>query len=415
MLTIDEALGRILSDVPPMGEELVPLSESYDRVLAHDLIATVRLPGFDNSAMDGYAVRAADTASGDCTLRIVEVIPAGKEPTCALEAGTAAAVMTGAPMPMGSDAVVIVENTDGAQSGFVHIRQAARSGDHIRRAGQDVERGATVLARGGLLGPAQVGMAGSLGLVELLVARRPTVAVLSTGDEVVSPGVVLRPGQIYSSNNLSLVGLIREAGCTSLDLGNVGDDLDAILERLEAALRADVVVTTGGVSAGSYDFVKEAFERLGAEIDFWKVAMKPGKPLAFGWVQRGDRRIPLFGLPGNPVSCMVNFLEFVRPYLCASMGRKDRHLRLVDAVSDQAFKVRPGRAKLERVQLGFRDGSLRCWSTGNQSSGVLSSMVKADGLLMIPADSSGYEAGDRVRVQLINPRWFAQPHGSSGA
>ena len=415
MLTIDEALGRILSDVLPMGEELVPVSEAYDRVLAHDLVASVRVPGFDNSAMDGYAVRAQDTASGDCSLRVVEVVQAGKAPVCVVEPGTAAAVMTGAPMPEGADAVVIVENTDGAQSGRVHIRKAARPGDHIRRAGQDVERGACVLPRGSVLGPAQVGMAGSLGLAKVSVSRRPTVAVLSTGDEVISAGVPLRPGQIYSSNNLSLVGLIREAGCTSLDLGNVGDDLDAIIERLEAALEADVVVTTGGVSVGSYDFVKQAFRRLGAEIDFWKVAMKPGKPLAFGWVKRGQRRVPLFGLPGNPVSCMVNFIEFVRPYLCVSMGRADAYLRLVDAVADEAFKVRPGRAKLERVQLGFRQGRWCCWSTGNQSSGVLSSMVKADGLLIIPADSTGYDAGDLVQVQLINPRWCAEPHRSLGS
>lgn len=409
MLTISEALGRILSDVSPMGEELVPIADAYDRVLSRDLIAPLQVPGFDNSAMDGYAVRAGDTDSAGASLRLIEIIPAGKEPTEVVEPGTAAAVMTGASIPQGADAVVIIENTDGAMTGEVTVRHLACPGDHIRRAGQDVERGSRVLKRGVVLGPAQVGLAGSLGIAEIPVVQRPRVAVLSTGDEVVAPGAELRPGQIYSSNNLTLVGLVREAGCESLDLGSVGDDLEAIIQALEVALEGDVVVTTGGVSVGSYDFVKEAFARLGADISFWKVAMKPGKPLAFGWVQRGNRRIPLFGLPGNPVSCMVNFLEFVRPYLCTSMGRIDTGLRVVDAVAEEAFRVRPGRAKLERVRLGFRSGTLRCWSTGNQSSGVLSSMAQADGLLLIPADSSGYDVGEPVRVQLINPRWAYEP------
>jgi molybdopterin molybdotransferase len=409
MLTISEALGRILSEVPYKGDEVVPIQAAYDRVLSRDLIAPVQVPGFDNSAMDGYAVRATDTDAAGVTLRLVEVIAAGKEPTEIVKPGTASAVMTGAPIPSGADAVVIIENTSGAMTGEVTIRHQARPGDHIRRAGQDVQRGSCVLAKGTVLGPAQVGLAGSLGLAALPVVQKPRVAILSTGDEVVAAGAPLRPGQIYSSNNLTLVGLVREAGCLSHDLGNVGDDLDAILEALDRALEADVVVTTGGVSVGSYDFVKEAFAQVGAEIDFWKVAMKPGKPLAFGMVQRGNRRIPLFGLPGNPVSCMVNFLEFVRPYLCTSMGRADTGLRVVDAIAQEAFRVRPGRAKLERVRLGFRSGSLGCWSTGNQSSGVLSSMAQADGLLLIPAESNGYEAGQPVRVQLINPRWVNQP------
>jgi molybdopterin molybdotransferase len=245
-------------------------------------------------------------------------------------------------------------------------------------------------------------------LCELKVSRRPQVAILSTGDEIVAPGQPLLPGQIYSSNTLSLAGLVLETGCEAIDLGNVADDLEAIIAALERALAADIVITTGGVSVGSFDFVKEAFTRLGVEMDFWKVAMKPGKPLAFGWAERGGRRIPLFGLPGNPVSCMVNFIEFVRPYLWMSMGRQDGFTRVVEAVSDQAFKVRPGRTKFERVCLYVENGVLRCKSTGNQSSGVLTSMARADGLLYIPASSSGYDSGDKVRVQLTNPNWLSQ-------
>ncbi|MEQ1506790.1 MAG: gephyrin-like molybdotransferase Glp, partial [Myxococcota bacterium] len=349
-----------------MPAEPIGLEAAYGRILAAELRAGIDVPSWDNSAMDGYAVRAADTADGEVALRLLDVVGAGSVSAAVVAPGTAIGIMTGAPMPDGADAVVMVEDTDGAREGVVRIRGRATAGQHVRRRGEDVRCDDVVLHVGARLGPAAVGLASSLGVTALSVYRRPVVAVLSTGDEVVRPGVERRPGQIWSSNNASLVGQVLEAGAAPLDLGIVGDQLDDVVAALRRAIAdADVVITTGGVSVGMYDVVKDAYAKVGAPVDFWRVRMKPGKPLAFGRIPVGDRVVPLFGLPGNPVSCMVNFLQFVRPYLRRAMGDPRPFLPVVDAVAAESFADGPGRARLIRVTVTRgADGVLIARATG---------------------------------------------------
>ena len=329
--------------------------------------------------------------------------------------GTATAIMTGAPMPAGADAVVIVEHTNGSKEGIVKISRRAMAGEHIRQVGEDVQKGAVVLEAGDRLGPAQVGLVASLGFDAVEVVCRPQVAILSTGDEVVAPGGELGPGQIYSSNNHSLVGLVLETGCVPLDMGIARDNLQELTDILKRCLAADVVLTTGGVSVGAYDFVKEAFARIGAEMGFWKVRLKPGKPLALGKVVQNGRTTLLFGLPGNPVSCMVNYLEFVRPWLLQSMGVKKPFLPIVDALCDDDLSLRPGRWKALRVTLNERNGKYHCRSTGTQSSGVLTSMARAQGLLLVEPDVSSVRAGSSVRVQLLSTSFLERGDLGFGA
>ena len=402
MLTVEEAQARILADVPLQPPERVPLAQAAGRVLAVDVISAVDVPPWDNSAMDGYAVIAGDTDEGEVRLSLLEVVGAGAVAERVVTPGAAIGVMTGAPMPEGADAVVMVEDTDGAAEGAVCVRGRARPGQHIRRRGEDVASGSVVLTAGSVLSPAQVGLASSVGHTGLEVRRQPVVAILSTGDEIVAPGRPLAPGQIWSSNNASLVGLVQQAGAIPLDLGTAPDTLEATIAAIQQAIdAADVVVTTGGVSVGAYDFVKEAFEAVGGGLSFWKVRMKPGKPLAFGQVGSAPR-IPLFGLPGNPVSCMVNFLQFVRPWLRTSLGDRAPHLPVIDAIAGDDFRDRPGRLRLIRVYLERGERGWIARSTGSQSSGVLTSMAQADGLMLVAIDAPPPSIGDPVRVQLID-------------
>jgi molybdopterin molybdotransferase len=406
MLTVDEALARILAQVVSLPNEDVELVDAHGRVLGMDLTSPRSIPPWDNSSMDGYAVRAADTSADGVSLTLNETIAAGMTPTMDVGPGTASAIMTGAPMPKGADAVVMVERTDGSREGQVRVEHQATAGDYIRRLGNDVQEGSTVLRKGIVLGPAHVGMVASLGLATVPVVRRPVVAILSTGDEVVMPGLPLGPGQIYSSNNHTLTGMVMAAGGVPLDLGNAPDNLDALVERLTSALDADVVLTTGGVSVGAFDFVKDAYAALGVDIDFWKVRMKPGKPLAFGCATPDGRRVPLFGLPGNPVSCMVNFLQYVRPWIRSSMGDNTPFMPVIEAICAHEFKSKPGRARFERVVLESRKGNMWCRSTGSQGSGVLTSMTVANGFLLFPPEADGAFEGETVRVQLLDTRFM---------
>ncbi|TNE85452.1 MAG: molybdopterin molybdenumtransferase MoeA [Deltaproteobacteria bacterium] len=418
MLSIEQAQAHILSDVPRTGAEQVPLASAYGRVLAETIRSPRHVPPWDNSAMDGYAVRAADIPSdgSDVRLELLEIVGAGRMPEHVVRSGTASAVMTGAPIPEGADAIVMVEHSDGAREGHVTLRGPVREGQHIRRAGEDIAEGSVVLGPGARLTPGRVGLVASLGVPSLLVSRRPVVAILSTGDEVVPPGRPLKPGQIYSSNNATLAGLVHEAGGVPLDLGNAVDDLDALRTRLGYAVHeGHLVVTTGGVSVGTYDLVKQVFEELaGDSLDFWKVRMKPGKPLAFGRVARGGRTIPLFGLPGNPVSCMVNFLQFVRPWIRTSMGDPRPFLPVIDAVAGEDIPEKPGRAKLLRVVLDSADGQVVARLTGTQSSGALSSMAAAQGLLLLAPEAGGVKAGEAVRVQVVDAQFLAGDTPSYG-
>ena len=411
MLSIHEALERVLESVPGVRSETVALADAHGRVLAQQVRSPMDTPPWDNSAMDGYAVRSADipTDGSDVVLRLNEVVGAGHVASCSVLPGTATGIMTGAPMPEGADSVIMVEYSDGSLEGHVTLRGPLTHGQHVRRRGEDVARGSMVAAPGDLLTPGRLGQLASLGFAEVEVARRPRVGVLSSGDEVIDPGTPLGPGQIYSSNNAALCGLVLSAGAIAVDYGNAPDDLEEIRRRLaRAAEQCDLVVTTGGVSVGAYDHMKQVFEELaGEDLSFWKVRMKPGKPLAFGLVRGASGQTPLFGLPGNPVSCMVNFLQFVRPWVRRAMGDPRPFLPVVDATMAEDIRVKPGRPSLVRVELTMRDGVLCASRAGNQSSGAVSSMARAHGLLLIPPEEPGFLRGDSGRVQLIETGFFA--------
>jgi molybdopterin molybdotransferase len=408
VISIAEAQAHILGTVPAVRPEQLPLHLAYGRVLASPVASGVDVPPWDNSAMDGYAVRAEDTAAPPTTLALLETVGAGAVATTVVGPGTAVAVMTGAPVPPGADAVVMLEDTDRSRSGTVRIEQRARVGQHVRRAGEDVRRGDNVLTAGEVLGPAAVGLLGSLGQESVLVARQPRIALLGTGDEIVRPGTPLRPGQIWSSNHLSLRGWVLEAGGVPVDCGIAPDTVDATVRALRnAALDADAVVTTGGVSVGHFDVVKEAFALLGAPIGFWRVNMKPGKPLAFGALAASGP--VLFGLPGNPVSCVVNFLQFVRPWIRRALGDPRPFLPVVTATLQDDLRDGPGRARLFRVSLTEApDGTVTARSTGSQSSGVLTSLVRGHGLCVVAPEDPAPVAGQRVSVQVFDPGFRAR-------
>jgi molybdopterin molybdotransferase len=397
MLTVEAAQRRILALIPPNGGERVDLGAARDRVLAEDVASGVELPRWPGSAMDGYAVRAADVPG---RLQVLETIPAGGVPTHALGAGQASRIMTGAPVPEGADAVVMVEDT--ADDGeHVVVRVAAQPGQHIRPRGSEVARGRVVLRRGQRISPGALGVLAALGIPSVRVFMRPRVGVLSTGDELVEPGFAPGPGQIWSSNSFALMGLVEEAGGEPVHLGNVLDRPEALAAAFRDAMGCDVVVSTGGVSVGDYDHVKDVLAGLGVAMDFWRVAMKPGKPLAFG--RLGDT--PVFGLPGNPVSCMVNFLQFVRPLLRKMLGDPRPFLPVVEATMTGPWQRRGGRPELVRVRLEHREGGLFATITGGQGSAHLLGMADAHGFALLDADQTRLEG--RVRVQVFDPAFLA--------
>ncbi len=391
MLTVEAALTRILEDVRALPAEAVPLAEAYDRLLTEPVAAPMDLPPWDNSAMDGYAVTSTDVPA---RLRVLETIAAGGVGHFRVQPGTASRIMTGAPMPAGADAVVMVEDTR-TDGDHVVVNAAARVHQHVRSRGSDVTTGRRVLEAGARLSPSAVGLLASLGFSQINVATRPRVAIVCTGDEVVAPGRPLGPGQIYSSNNHALVGLVRQAGGVPLDCGNCADDREALHAKFtQAAGMADVVVSTGGVSVGDFDYTRDVL----AQVDFWRVAMKPGKPLAYG--QFAGR--PFFGLPGNPVSCVVNFLQFVRPALRKMMGDPRPFLPVVHAELRRPIRRATGRVELVRVALERVDGHLFATAVGgHQGSSNVLGIAQAHGFALFDADAA--EVAGMVRVQIIDP------------
>ncbi|MDI3381105.1 gephyrin-like molybdotransferase Glp [Xenophilus aerolatus] len=404
LMALDDAVARLLAEAAPLQEvEQVSTFEADGRVLAQDLVAGLTVPPRDNSAMDGYAVRLAE-CTGDVVLPVSQRIPAGTvgQP---LAAGTVARIFTGAQVPDGADAVVMQEDTEAIASdglGQVRIRPVPRPGQNIRRAGEDVQAGATVLARGERLTPQALGLAASIGFAKLPVVRRPRVALLSTGDELVMPGEVppeqMRPGAIYNSNRFFMRGLLQRLGCEVQDLGLVPDRLDATIDALRAAAaRNDLIITTGGVSVGEEDHVRAAVQALG-KLDLWLVAMKPGKPFAYGRI--GDTHIA--GLPGNPVSSFMTFLLLVRPFLLALQGASRTAPQAVGMRADFDWPRPDKRREFLRVRT-TAEGGLALFA--NQGSGVLTSTVWGDGVV----DNPGGQAiarGDTVRF-LPFSAWLA--------
>lgn len=385
-LSVDAALANLLAAAAPISEiETCPADAALGRVLATPLVAEVTVPPFDNSAMDGYALRLADW-SAERWLPVSQRIAAGALGG-ELAPGTAARIFTGAPVPSGADCVVMQEDCE-VRDGEVRLANAPKAGSHIRRAGEDIRAGQTVLEAGVRLGPAQLGVAASVGATTLGVARRLKVAVFFTGDEIVLPGQPLAPGRIYNSNRATLIALLGQMGIEVIDLGQVPDRLNATVATLErAAQAADVVITSGGVSVGEEDHVKAAVEQLG-RIEMWKVAMKPGKPLVYGRVGNAD----FLGLPGNPVSAFVVFCLFVRPFLLRRMGAES--LPAASFTVPAGFDwIKPGKRR-EFLRARLQDGWAMLYP--NQGSGVLTSLAWADGLVDIEAGTS-VENGDSVR------------------
>ncbi len=400
MLSLQEAQSRVLGAMGTTEVVTRNILEAWGHTLAEDITAPHPVPPFDNSAMDGYAVRAADVAAatpgGPVRLRVLEDLPAGYVSGREVGPGEAVRIMTGAPLPPGADAVVPVENTR-AEGWEVLVLEPVSSGENVRRAGEDVREGETVLRRGTRIGPAEMGMLASLGRAEVPCHRKAIVGIISTGDELLEPGEELRPGKIRDSNSFSLFGLVLEADAVPLRLGPVRDDPD-LLERviLENVEKVDAFVTSGGVSVGDYDVVKEVLQRVG-EMEFWKVAMRPGKPQAFGRV--GGR--PLFGLPGNPVSVMVSFEMFVRPALLKMMGRREIFRPTVTAVLDTPVGRKKGRTELIRVVAEWKEGRYHARVTGPQGSGILKSMVLGNALAVLPEEVGRLEAGEEVTLYLL--------------
>jgi molybdopterin molybdotransferase len=396
VIPLDDAQSTILDAVTPLAPRMFARGDARGLVLAQEVVAREPVPPFANTGMDGYAVRAADTPG---SLRVVGELPAGRAPTIAVGPGEAIRIMTGAPMPDGADAVVMVERT--RVEGKNVVVEVAKPGEHVRLAGGDVDAGDLVFERGTLLTPAHLGVLASLDVQEVSCHPKPRVGVISTGDELVERGA-LEPGRIRDSNRPMLLALVEDLGCEAIDGGIVGDDERATTEAIEhAADTCDALLTSGAVSVGDYDFVKLVLERVAKQrggSSMWaQVAIKPAKPLSFAMLGP----VPAFGLPGNPVSSRVSFELFARPALRKLAGRADVAAEPVLATAAVAMPRRAdGRLHLDRVRVWVEGGRYRCERAGAQASNVLSGMAGANGLALLP-DGEGVDAGAEISVLLL--------------
>jgi molybdopterin molybdotransferase len=400
MIEYKEARALVLSAAKALPAEPVPLARALGRTLARDVRAGEDIPPFTKSAMDGYAVRASDTRPAPVELAVVEDLPAGRLPRSRIGPGEAARIMTGAPLPEGADAVVMVEDTERPGPSSVVIRRTVDHGDNVGPAGEDVAKGETALERGTVIGPAETGMLAAVGLTRVAVVRRPRVAVISTGDEIVEPGERKRRGQIRNSNGPALTALAVRAGAEAEYLGIARDRRPSLAAKLRRAVGADILVLSGGVSVGDYDLVKDELLAAGVRPVFWKVRIKPGKPVFFG--RRGRQLV--FGLPGNPTSAMVTFQLFVGPALERLFGRSGVGPATVSAVLAAGLAVKPGRLQFLRGLVVSRGPVLKVTPYDDQKSGVLRSMVRSQVLIVVPADVSSLEAGTEVEVLFMEGR-----------
>ena len=416
MISVEEARARILAFVERLEAERVPPLEALGQTLAEDVVAGFDIPPLDNTAMDGYAVRAADTAGASESrpreLRVIADLAAGYVLETAVGAGEAVRIMTGAPVPPGADAIVPFEETDEtlrepgeapARGGTVGVFKAAAPAANVRRRGEDIRAGLVALEAGRVVRASEIGVLASLGRTRVAVHRRPEVAILSTGDEIAAPGEERRPGQIYDANAPGVAALVRAFGGRPRLLGIARDTVDDLTASIRAGLDADMIVTSAGVSRGDFDVVKDVLAREGA-IDFWTVRMKPGKPLAFGAFEAPDgRRVPHLGLPGNPVSSMVAFELFGRPAIFRMLGREGWERPVVRAVARDRIVNTDGRRFFARCIVTTGDDGRRYADlTGPQGSGILTSMSAANGLAVIPEDRPHADPGDEIDVMMID-------------
>jgi molybdopterin molybdotransferase len=394
VVTFEEARTIILENAKPIGTERIHLLEATERVLAEDAVAPWDMPLWDNSAMDGYAVRWQDCSTTPCTLRVTGFLPAGaKADGISVEAGCAVRIMTGAPTPPGCNAVVPVEETDDGRD-EVTLRELVTKGQHFRLRAEDVASGTVVIRSGTIIRPPEVNMLAGFGMALVPVYRRPTVAILSTGDELVELGRTPEPGEIINSNTLSLAASVREAGGIPRIIGIARDNRESHREKLSEGLKADVLITSAGVSAGDCDLVRDILEELGAVQKFWKVGIKPGGPTAFALFGS----TPVFSLPGNPVSTMITFEEFVRPALLRIQGQQRVLRPLFKAVLRETQKKRAGKVQIVRLRLEKEAGRWYATSAGSQQTAILRTMVDAQALAVLPAESTIFSVGDEVDV-----------------
>jgi molybdopterin molybdotransferase len=413
LISVEEALAEILSHVQPLEAERIPILEALGRVLAEEIVSELDIPPFDNSAMDGYAVRSADvsgaTPETPVHLAIADSVAAGYVTGTHLQPGSAIRIMTGAPMPSGADAVVPYEDTSDfdrpkeerltSPALEIDVRRAAAAHDHVRPAGEDIRKGEQVMAPGRLLRAQEIGVLASLGWVTVQVHRQPRVAILATGDELLEVHEPLAPGKIRNSNEYTNSALVTRTGGIPIRLGIARDTKADLTAKIQAGLeqRADLFLTSGGVSVGDYDVVKDV---LGTEgrMQFWQVRMKPGKPLAFGLLRGG---VPLIGLPGNPVSAMVSFEQFARPAILRMLGHTDLSKPSIRAIVDEEIS-NSGRRGFIRVVVTRREDGYHARTTGGQGSGVLTSMARANGLAIVPEGTTRVPAGKELTVQMLD-------------
>jgi molybdopterin molybdotransferase len=398
LLPVEEAQRRVLAEVSLVDAEAVSLVDAHGRVLREDVRAPFDVPAADNTAMDGYAIRSEDIAGAPVSLRVIEDLPAGRVAEQRVEPGTAIRIMTGALLPGGADCVANVEITD-AGSDVVRILQPLRRGANVRKRAEDMAAGDVVLTGGTRIGAGEIGVLAGVQKTRVLVSRKPVVAILSTGDEIVDVGEERGAGKVVNSNAYSLAALVRETGGEPRIHGIVRDTREATIAAIEAALDCNFVISSGGVSVGAYDFVKAALDELGADTKFWRIAMKPGKPVVFSTL----RGRTYFGLPGNPVSCMVSFLLFVAPSLRKAAGETGHVLPpVVKARISAGMRSTGDRRTYHRVRVAAQDGELVAHPMHSQGSGVSTSMVQANGLAILESGVTSVDSGSILDVVLFS-------------
>ena len=406
MLSFDEARRSILNAMSPVSTEIVALAQARQRVTASDIFSEEDIPFFDNSSMDGYALRTFDTSGasggGIAVLEISGEVMAGEDAQEPHGAGHAVRIMTGAPIPVGADAVLEQEEV-AAKDGSIEVRKEVPQGRNIRKKGEDVRKGDLVLRRGTLLTPSGIGLLASLGMQEVEVHRKPHVSILTSGNELLDLDEPLAPGKIRNSNAYALRELVQETGCEAVSLERSRDEESELRRKMSEGLRYDALITSGGVSVGKHDIVLKTLEAVGVEIRFWKVNIKPGKPFAFGVYANpaGGGLVPVFALPGNPVSTVVTFLQLVRPALQKMMGAGPVSFPALRATLEHDIAKRDSKRHFNRGILRGENGRLFVRATRSQSSGVLSSLVDANCLFIVPEDRMDPKAGDEVEVELL--------------
>jgi len=424
MIKVEKALKMVLGSIRILDSEVVRLTDSLERVLAEDIHANCNIPHFDNSAMDGYAVKSSHTrgASFDKPriLDVIEDIKAGDIAKKVLKDNQAIRIMTGAPVPDGADSVVMVEdtrvkseirnpksetnpkskisNSKQQRKEFVEIFKEVKPGENIRKAGEDIKKGSLVLGKGALLNPAHIGILASLGKGKIKVSRRPRVAVLATGDEVIDVDEKLKPGKLRSSNTYTLYSQVLKCGGVPKNLGIAKDNPGQLERKIKKGLDCDLILTSGGVSVGDYDLVKDILVKMGTDIRFWQLAMRPGKPLVFGSL----RGIPVFGLPGNPVSSMVSFEIFVRPVILRMLGQKDDEGKEVKAILEEDISKKMGLRYFLRAQTRWDGVAYLTHTSGPQGSGILRTMALANSLIILPENKKFVKKGKRVTVRFLD-------------